>query len=216
MNIKNISLSDIKTGQIISFYYKKETKTVLVLEVNKDKKLHGFSLPNVSDRIIAENYMLYPDSTDYDSISSEMGQENYRTYFISEILRPKLLIPSDITFTKPNFEFEWGEAERYPELNALGIDGWIELASKGYVVNSSEILSNLNNIDLDFDTLMSSKKKNFYSAMRKRKIEMPIVAKFPDGYLDLVAGNTRLAGAYENNIDIPMWVVEVPPQEDVS
>jgi hypothetical protein len=214
MNIKNISLSDIKTGQIISFYYKKETKTVLVLEVNKDEKLHGFSLPNVSDRIIAENYMLYPDSTDYDSISSEMGQENYRTYFISEILRPKLLIPSDITFTKPNFEFEWGEAERYPELKALGIDGWIELASKGYVVNSSEILSNLNNIDLDFDTLMSSRKKNFYSAMRKRKIEMPIVAKFPDGYLDLVAGNTRLAGAYENNIDIPMWVVEVPPQED--
>ena len=214
MKDKSININDIKLGQIISFYYKKETRNVLVLEPNKDGKLHGFKLDSVSDSVLAKYYRVYSDSEDYNSIKTELGAENYRTYILDEIIRLNALLIDDIKFTTPNFKFEWGEAQRYPELEALGIDGWIKLASDGYIVKSSRILDELNNIDLDFDTLLESRKKNFYSAIRNRKIEMPIVAKFPDGYLDLVAGNTRLAGCYENDIDIPLWIVEVPPQKE--
>ena len=31
-------------------------------------------------------------------------------------------------FKLPNFDFEWEEAKRYPELEKLGKDKWIQLA----------------------------------------------------------------------------------------
>ena len=38
------------------------------------------------------------------------------------------LVESKINFTMPNFDYEWGEANRYPEYRKLGKEGWIELA----------------------------------------------------------------------------------------
>ena len=44
--------------------------------------------------------------------------------------------------TTPNFDFEWKEAERYPEFVKMGKDGWLEVAKKGYTTKYSEIKDN--------------------------------------------------------------------------
>ena len=37
-------------------------------------------------------------------------------------------------YTKPNFEFEWEEAQRYPEFSELGKEGWIERANNNFEI----------------------------------------------------------------------------------
>ena len=37
-------------------------------------------------------------------------------------------------FVEPNFDYEWEEANRYPEFQKIGKEKWIELAKKGEVV----------------------------------------------------------------------------------
>ena len=44
-----------------------------------------------------------------------------------------------IQYTKPNFEFEWEEATRYPEFEEMGKEEWIKLANKGHKVKYSKI-----------------------------------------------------------------------------
>jgi len=114
-----------------------------------------------------------------------------------------------IQYTKPNFEFEWEEAGRYPEFTKIGKEGWIELANNGHTIKYSEIKNVLGNVDLDFDTLLPDRKKRFNQAYKSGKIEMPLVVKFSDNNYDLIGGNTRLAGLVSKNIDPTLWVVEL-------
>lgn len=118
----------------------------------------------------------------------------------------------EVSYVKPNFDFEWEEAIRYPEFEEMGKLAWIELANSGKAVTYSSIKDRLGNVDLDFAGLDANKKARFKSAVEKGKIEMPIVVKFPDGEYDLVAGNTRLSGLVDQGIDPKLWVVELPNQ----
>lgn len=115
----------------------------------------------------------------------------------------------NITYTKPNFEYEWEEAERYPEFVKMGKEGWIQAAKDGYVIKYSKIKDVLGNVDLDFDGLEEPKKERFKQAFEKGVIEMSIVVKFGENDYDLVAGNTRLSGLVKNGIDPQLWVVEL-------
>ena len=116
---------------------------------------------------------------------------------------------TEVKYTKPNFEYEWEEAERYPEFVEMGKDGWLKLASKGYTIKYSKIKNNLGNVDLKFDGLEEPKKQRFQSAYKNGVIELPIVVKFSDDDYDLVAGNTRLSGLVKNGEDPTLWVVEL-------
>ena len=116
---------------------------------------------------------------------------------------------TEVKYTKPNFEYEWEEAERYPEFVEMGKDGWLKLASKGYTTKYSKIKSVLGNVDLNFDGLEKPKKQRFQSAYKNGVIELPIVVKFSDDDYDLVAGNTRLSGLVKNGEDPTLWVVEL-------
>lgn len=126
---------------------------------------------------------------------------------------PKLKVAeeslSDLKYTKPNFSNEWEEALRYPELEKIGKDGWIQLAQKGSTMMYSHIKGVLGNVDLDFQGLESAKKERFEQAFMKGVIEMPIAIKFGEGDYDLVAGNTRLSGLVKNGIDPEIWVVDI-------
>lgn len=112
-------------------------------------------------------------------------------------------------FKKPNFDFEWNEAQRYPEFKNMGKDGWIELAQNGFIVMYSEIKDVLGNVDLDFDTLDIDKKNRFKKAIRVGKMELPIVVKFNNESYDLIGGNTRLSGLVNMGVDSPLWVVDL-------
>ena len=114
---------------------------------------------------------------------------------------------AEIKYTKPNFEFEWDEAKRYPEFRDAGKDSWIELAKKGYTTKYSKIKDALGNVDLNFDGLKKEKKARFQSAFKSGKIETPTVVKFSDTDYDLIGGNTRLSGLVNNGIDPSLWVV---------
>ena len=116
---------------------------------------------------------------------------------------------SKINYTKPNFEFEWDEAIRYPEFKQMGKEGWIDLAKKGYTTKYSQIKDILGNVDLDFNALEADKKKRFQRAFEIGTIEVPIAVKFNETDYDLVAGNTRLAGLVDKGIDPPIWVVDL-------
>jgi hypothetical protein len=114
-----------------------------------------------------------------------------------------------IKYSKPNFENEWMEANRYPEFKKMGKKKWVELAQQGSITKLSKIKSILGNVDLDFDSLEDEKKERFEKAFEKGVIEMPIAVKFGENEYDLVAGNTRVAGLTKNHIDPSIWVVKL-------
>ena len=116
---------------------------------------------------------------------------------------------SKIQYKKPNFEFEWNEAIRYPEFKEMGKEGWIDLAKKGYTTKYSQIEDILGNVDLNFNTLEADKKKRFQQAFETGTIELPIAVKFDENNYDLVAGNTRLAGLVDKGIDPLIWIVDL-------
>jgi hypothetical protein len=114
-----------------------------------------------------------------------------------------------IQYTKPNFEFEWEEATRYPEFVEMGKEGWIELANNGYETKYSKIKNILGNVDLEFDSLLPDRKQRFEQAYESGNIEMPLVVKFSDNDYDLIGGNTRLAGLVSKDIDPTLWIVKL-------
>jgi len=117
-----------------------------------------------------------------------------------------------ITYTNPNFDAEWEEANRYPEFVEMGKEKWVKLAKQGKSVPYSSIKKVLGNVNLDFDSLEEPKKQRFISAFKVGNIETPIAVKFSNNDYDLVAGNTRLAGSVKNGIDPKIWVVDLSKQ----
>jgi len=115
----------------------------------------------------------------------------------------------DIQYNLPNFENEWEEAVRYPEFVDMGKEGWIKKAGEGYSIKYSQIKKVLGNVDLNFESLEKPKKERFLKSFSAGKVEMPIVVKFSNKDYDLVAGNTRLAGLVNNNIDPKIWIVDL-------
>jgi 8-oxo-dGTP pyrophosphatase MutT (NUDIX family) len=115
----------------------------------------------------------------------------------------------EVKYIKPNFEYEWEEAIRYPEFKEMGFDNWLKIAENGHVVNFSEIKDRLGNVDLDFDGLDKDKKARFIKALESDQIELPIAVKFSENDYDLVGGNTRLSGLTKNGIDPKIWVVDL-------
>ena len=54
----------------------------------------------------------------------------------------------DITYTKPNLNNEWDEAERYEEFKKIGKDKWIDLVKKGNVVEyNTKTVQKMSNTD---------------------------------------------------------------------
>jgi len=115
----------------------------------------------------------------------------------------------DISYSKPNFEFEWEEARRYPEFEKIGKEKWIKVAKKGKPISYGSVKDYLGNVDLNFDRLEDVKKERFKVAFEKGTIEMPIVVKFSNKDYDLIAGNTRLSGLIKNKVDPKLWVVDI-------
>ena len=126
-----------------------------------------------------------------------------------------------IKFRMPNFDAEWSEAERYSEFKKIGKDKWIELAKKGKPVDIDNAMSNnINNTEAgekdraEFDNLDPNKKERFVKDLAGNNIELPIIAKYSDGYLELVGGNTRLTGMMSQLGQGKAWMFDVP--DDVA
>lgn len=130
--------------------------------------------------------------------------------YYTKLAKVKLEENKSISYIKPNFDFEWEEAIRYPEFEQIGKDKWLEIAKKGSTIKYSKIKDYLGNVDLDFENLEEPKKQRFNKAFEQGRIEAPIVVKFDEDSYDLLAGNTRLSGLVKNNIDPTLWVINIP------
>ena len=121
----------------------------------------------------------------------------------------------DIKYTKPNLDHEWDEATRYEEFKKIGKDKWIELVSKGKVVEyNTKTVQKMSNTDAvnvkDFDNLDKNKQGRALKQLEKGSIELPIVASYSDGHLELVGGNTRLTAVMKANGKGKVWQFDVP------
>jgi hypothetical protein len=114
-----------------------------------------------------------------------------------------------VIYTKPDLENEWLEANRYPEFQKLGKDQWIKISRQGSVAKWSS-LKDVGNVDNDLSNLEPEKRKRAAVLVNRGKVELPIVGRWPDGYLDLIAGNTRIATLLDQGHDPKVWVVDVP------
>ena len=122
-------------------------------------------------------------------------------------------------FVEPDFDFEWEEAERYPEFVKLGKDAWIKLARKGraVVINSAQGINNTDAADPDsFKSLHPAKQKRALAQLETGTVEMPIVAVYSDGRKELVSGNTRLTAMMARDGRATVWAFQVPGQQGVA
>lgn len=115
---------------------------------------------------------------------------------------------NNIKYTKPDFNKEFNELERFREIQRMEKDEWLKLAETGKVIFFNDIKHNLSNVDLDYEKLEPEKKSHFEKHFKEGKIELPTVLKFGDEY-ELLGGNTRLAGLVKNKIKPKVWVIDM-------
>ncbi len=130
-----------------------------------------------------------------------------------------------VIFEKPNANFEWEEAERYPEifptkavwLKAMREGKEIDPESLGLVgkINNTEYEENLENMKRSYKTLTKDRRKRVEALFRANpvKIELPIVMKYNGEEYELVSGNTRLTmmGILHREIGFPVRVLLIEP-----
>jgi len=127
----------------------------------------------------------------------------------------------NLTFTSPQLDVEWEEANRYPYIAKLGKQGWIDLANTGravYVTNKTVTqISNTDAADYNaWGELEKEKRDRFNASIASGSIEMPIVMKLPNDKLELIAGNTRLTGILKKYSKATVWFIDASGlQEDV-
>ena len=116
---------------------------------------------------------------------------------------------TEIKFTKPNFEFEWEEAERYPTIFP-DKSTWFNAVKNGKVMNVNCDM-NIQNTDFcwtESEPLHPGKVKGVEKQIASGKVELPIVMKH-NGKYELIGGNTRLVGLSKNGLPTKAWVFEV-------
>lgn len=137
-------------------------------------------------------------------------------YIISESQLKFLLEVDDISYTEPNFDTEWQEAERYiqhpnPDKKIEWTkEEWMEKVKNGKVMKFSDI-ENLENISdpEEFENLFPEKVQRFLDSLSRKVFELPIAVKLPNGRYDLIAGNTRVTGLRNKGYDPKIWVFEL-------
>jgi hypothetical protein len=111
-------------------------------------------------------------------------------------------------YVNPRFDIEWEEAMRYSEFRQVGKTEWIRIAQQGKVLDWSA-LREVGNVDTNLDNLEVDKRKRAEEAIAKGIVELPIVGRWPNGTMDLIGGNTRIAALLNEGYDPKVWVVNV-------
>ncbi len=126
-------------------------------------------------------------------------------------------LKEDVNVSMPNFDFEWDEAKRYPEFEKIGKEKWIKLAKKGKIFTlTQEDIQDVNNTDAGdigaFKKLELVKQIRVIDKIKKGEYELPIIAMYSDGWLELIGGNTRLTAMIASQGKAKVWVFKVPDE----
>ena len=143
-------------------------------------------------------------------IMRDYGKKNVNVYDLQSTVKNNLKeVKREITFTKPNFEEEWGEAERYPEFFP-NKEIWLKAARLGQVqdIDCSMNIQNTDMCDGDLDDLDPNKVARAKQALNTGTVELPIVIKVKDKY-ELLGGNTRLTALATYGLPTKAWVIDM-------
>ena len=112
---------------------------------------------------------------------------------------------SEVRFTKPNFDYEWEEAERYPKLFP-DKQTWLDAVRSGVEakVDCGMDIQNTDMCETDVD-LEPAKVDRVQKMIDTGNIELPIVMKHKDKY-ELIGGNTRLVALKKAGLPTKAWV----------
>ena len=112
---------------------------------------------------------------------------------------------SEVKFTKPNFDYEWEEAERYPKLFP-DKQTWLDTVRSGVEakVDCGMDIQNTDMCETDVD-LEPAKVDRVQKMIDSGNIELPIVMRYKDKY-ELIGGNTRLVALKKAGLPTKAWV----------
>ena len=112
---------------------------------------------------------------------------------------------NEVKFTKPNFDYEWEEAERYPKLFP-DKQTWLDAVRSGVEakVDCGMDIQNTDMCETDVD-LEPAKVDRVQKMIDSGNIELPIVMKHKDKY-ELIGGNTRLVALKKAGLPTKAWV----------
>ena len=112
---------------------------------------------------------------------------------------------NEVKFTKPNFDYEWEEAERYPKLFP-DKQTWLDAVRSGVEakVDCGMDIQNTDMCEADVD-LEPAKVDRVQKMIDTGNIELPIVMKHKDKY-ELIGGNTRLVALKKAGLPTKAWV----------
>jgi len=121
-----------------------------------------------------------------------------------------------VQYKAPKLDFEWEEAQRYPALAKLGLEGWKKL--KGKKVNVKDLgglqkignhsAPDQNTANKNLPNLEQDKVKRTQAMVKSGVVELPIVVKLPNGKMDLLGGNTRFTSLVAMGIDPDVWYID--------
>ena len=112
---------------------------------------------------------------------------------------------SEVKFTKPNFDYEWEEAERYPKLFP-DKQTWLDAVKSGVEaeVDCGMDIQNTDMREPDVD-LEPAKVDRVQKMIDSGNIELQIVMKYKGKY-ELIGGNTRLVALKKAGLPTKAWV----------
>lgn len=143
------------------------------------------------------------------SASTPIDIPSIKKYIIESLNDEK---KRDVKYKGVNLEGEWEEAERYPDLKKLGKKRWILLGKTGKVVNWNE-LGNVDNYESDIKNLDPEKVERVSASIKRDEINYPIIGRWADGHLDLIAGNTRIALLKKLGHTPKIWLIDIPESD---
>lgn len=121
-----------------------------------------------------------------------------------------------VQYKAPNLDWEWKEAQRYPALAKLGLEGWKKLQGKEVNVKDLGGLQKIGNhtapdqntANKNLPNLEQGKVKRTQAMVKSGQVELPIVVKLPNGKMDLVGGNTRFTSLVAMGIIPDVWYID--------
>ena len=118
-------------------------------------------------------------------------------------------IKEDIKFIQPNFEQEWGEVKRYPDLFP-DKEAWLKAVKYGQIqdINCSMGIENTDMCDGDLDDLEPEKVARAIQALKSGIVELPIIVN-NNGRYELIGGNTRLTALATHGLPTKAWVINL-------
>jgi len=116
---------------------------------------------------------------------------------------------TEIKFWGPDFENEWEEAIRYPDLFP-DKETWFSKVKSGQEMTVTCDM-NIQNTDFcwagESEPLHPGKVKGVEKQIASGKVELPIVMKH-NGQYELIGGNTRLVGLSKKGLPTKAWVFD--------